>query len=273
MLATVDVDSCVCVLRGAAVFVGLAPDLPLHSTVTAVAVAGLEGNVRVRLRDRPDWLESRAILLAGSVVHEMSFDGPIGAVFADPGSAVGELLLQEVHAEPVRCVLPWGEELLQACRNVATCGSPGAYPALLGAAFPFRLLNPAADFRGDERLVRVVAHLVSAPEESLNVDVLAAMIGMSPSWLQHEFKKAIGVPIRAFRTWFRIKSAVVALKRGETLLNAALAAGFYDQAHFTNVFREMFGFSPATIFARERRIGWHVENEQAGEELAGRRVS
>lgn len=46
-----------------------------------------------------------------------------------------------------------------------------------------------------------------------------------------------------------VSATIISLRRGASLVDAAVAAGFYDQRHFTTVFREMFGL---TLFRGSR---------------------
>ena len=48
----------------------------------------------------------------------------------------------------------------------------------------------------------------------------------------------------------------------DELAEASLAAGFFDQAHFTNVFREIFGISPSAVFGKGEPIRWYIQNEE-----------
>ncbi len=42
---------------------------------------------------------------------------------------------------------------------------------------------------------------------------------------------------------------VTGVERGETLTNAAIAAGFTDSAHFSHTFRMTLGMTPSDILA------------------------
>jgi len=56
------------------------------------------------------------------------------------------------------------------------------------------------------------------------------------------FKVTVGERIRRFR----VERAVRELLEGqEPLSSIAVRAGFYDQSHFTNLFRRRFGVTPA----------------------------
>ncbi len=119
----------------------------------------------------------------------------------------------------------------------------------------------------DPRLATVLEILLTAPEAAPSADELAAAVGMSRSWLLHRFKEDVGVPIRRFRNWFRLKAAVLLLKEGDSLAQAAVGAFFYDQFHFANAFREILGIQPGLVFSREGGIRWNIDNEQLTKRL------
>lgn len=79
----------------------------------------------------------------------------------------------------------------------------------------------------------------------------------SPTWLappafpegrfRHLFVAATGLPVRRYRLWIAMGSAMRAVARGETLTTAAHAAGFSSSAHFSSSFRGMFGMEPSRL--------------------------
>ncbi|MBL8022572.1 MAG: AraC family transcriptional regulator [Leptospirales bacterium] len=78
--------------------------------------------------------------------------------------------------------------------------------------------------------------------------------------MQHLFKETLGISIRKFRTWFRLKAAAILLKEDLSITDAAIGAGFYDAAHFAHCFRDTFGFAPSSIF-RGRPVRWYIGDE------------
>lgn len=250
-----------CILRGAAYWVGRLPNLGRHANVSATAVVGLDGPVRKRIEGRDQELSGRAFVFDGSLPQETYFAGPVGILFADPGSEIGERLVRDAGPARVAADPPWTDDFLATGQAVYSAAPNADLAQILARGYPFQLLEPIAALREDERLSRVVAELRAQPDAALEVERLAALIGMSPSWLQHAFRKRTGLPLRAYRKWFQMKAAVVALKDGAALADAALGAGFYDQAHFTNAFRDIFGVTPAAVFGRGEAIRWQIEEE------------
>lgn len=257
----------ICVIRGAVLFVGKLPDLAFHSTVTSATVVGLDTDIQKRIKGNPQWKSARCFVFDGILSHETILSGNVGILFADPGSEIGSILSQEAGPERLSENPSWAHELISACIEILNT-KPERYPEILSRTFPFNRVAPAQNFLEDDRLLLVLRRLIENPEEAVNVEELADEIGMSPSWLQHEFKNAVGLPLRAFRKWYRVKSAVIAHKQGASLADAALSAGFYDQAHFTNAFREIFGISPSSVFGKGEPIEWYFENEQLEKILA-----
>ncbi|WP_243394792.1 helix-turn-helix domain-containing protein [Leptospira adleri] len=251
----------ICALRGAVLFVGKLPDLAFHSTVTSATVVGLDMDIKKRIEGKEEWMSARCFVFDGTLSHETVLRGTVGILFADPGSEIGAILANEAGPSGLSENPSWAPELIATCFEILNT-APEGYPNVLGKSFPFNRLAPLKNILEDDRLIHVLRKLVEYPEENVNVEELAEEIGMSSSWLQHEFKNVVGLPIRAFRKWFRIKSAVIALKRGASLADAALAAGFYDQAHFTNMFREIFGISPSAVFGKGETIHWYIQNEE-----------
>ena len=55
------------------------------------------------------------------------------------------------------------------------------------------------------------------------------------------------MPLARWRVWTRLRRAAESLQSGRSLADAAIAAGFADQAHLTRQMREMMGLTPAAL--------------------------
>lgn len=80
--------------------------------------------------------------------------------------------------------------------------------------------------------------------QSLSFDQLANEQGLNKSVMIRRFKKNQGVPPALFRQIGRINLAKDYLRKGLNLGETALRSGFYDQSHFTKIFRRFTGVSP-----------------------------
>lgn len=81
-------------------------------------------------------------------------------------------------------------------------------------------------------------------EENVALDDLVSMTDFGKSYLLRTFTKQIGVsPYRYLQT-IRLDRAKKFLEQGVAPIDAASMAGFSDQSHFTNFFKEFIGLTP-----------------------------
>lgn len=82
---------------------------------------------------------------------------------------------------------------------------------------------------------------------------LAAAAGVHPVTLARAFRRSFGCTVGEYLRRLRIERAADQLAGGDQpLAEIALAAGFADQSHFSNVFRRRVGMSPS-VYRRECR--------------------
>lgn len=81
---------------------------------------------------------------------------------------------------------------------------------------------------------------------------LAQEAGLSPRQMRHAFARDVGLPMRAYLRWRRLRRAIAAVEEGASLSVAAVAGGFADGAHLSRVFREQFGMTPSQGLAAVR---------------------
>ncbi len=106
----------------------------------------------------------------------------------------------------------------------------------LGSAEPEPILATALD-------------TVLASGGMVSVARLARHAGRSPRHLQRVFREQVGVGPKMFCRIVRFKVALHALRHRprQDLLQVALEAGYYDQAHFIHDFERFYGSSPSTV--------------------------
>ena len=78
----------------------------------------------------------------------------------------------------------------------------------------------------------------------VNLASLSHELGLSPRQMRHAFARDVGLPMRAYVRWKRLRRAIAAVEAGASLSAAAATAGFADGAHLSRVFREQFGVTP-----------------------------
>jgi AraC-like DNA-binding protein len=91
--------------------------------------------------------------------------------------------------------------------------------------------------------------------DDVNLARLSREAGLSPRQMRHTFARDVGLPMRAYLRWKRVRRAVAAVEKGATLSAAAAAAGFADSAHLSRVFRAQFGMTPTQGL---RSIRWRT---------------
>jgi AraC-like DNA-binding protein len=79
---------------------------------------------------------------------------------------------------------------------------------------------------------------------NISLDELAAVAGLSRSYLCRAFSKEMGIPPHAYQTQVRIDRAKRLLAGGKSLAVAAATTGFYDQSHFGWHFKHLVGVTP-----------------------------
>ena len=100
----------------------------------------------------------------------------------------------------------------------------------------------------DPRIKNVILEIQSTFPDVPSIEALARQQKLSANRLMILFKKNLGLPIRRYLLWLRLRSCVPWLVGGSNLTDAAHAAGFADSAHLSRVFRENFGMKPSELF-------------------------
>ncbi len=112
---------------------------------------------------------------------------------------------------------------------------------------------PAPAARRDPGVAVALRELLDARTPAgLRLDEASRLLGASPTHLVRAFTLEYGIPPHRYLTGRRVDLARQLLLDGRPPAEAAVAAGFYDQAHLTRHFRRTVGTSPAR-FVRPSR--------------------
>jgi AraC-like DNA-binding protein len=87
---------------------------------------------------------------------------------------------------------------------------------------------------------------------SFTIAEAAAVLGAHPSHLVRVFSRSYGIAPHRYITGRRVDLARRLLLRGLAPAEAAVAAGFHDQAHLTRHFRRVLGTTPGVFAATAR---------------------
>lgn len=97
----------------------------------------------------------------------------------------------------------------------------------------------------DRHKIAVVREIMQERyDEDLRLQDMGAEIGLTTFQLIGLFKRGTGLTPHAYLTQVRLKAAISAMKNGVPMAEAALAAGFYDQAALNKHFKRSYGITP-----------------------------
>ena len=82
---------------------------------------------------------------------------------------------------------------------------------------------------------------------NLSLDDLTKHTGKSRSFVSHYFKKEFDASPLKYHTGLKLKLASERIKNGEIIRNVALDLGFYDEYHFSRVFKKVYGYPPSKL--------------------------
>lgn len=99
----------------------------------------------------------------------------------------------------------------------------------------------------DDRVKRVLSLLQADGLHSL--EELSAAVGLSYHRLSHLFAHSVGLSLRSYMLWVKLRNVISLLEQGTTLTATAHAAGFADSSHLCRICHELFG-APPTYFLR-----------------------
>ena len=190
--------------------------------------------------------EVDSLLIPPDVAHAHSAFGASAVLYLEPESA--DWAGFRGRGSTVVATLPFDPRLRSLARRAA------ANDATAAQLLVEQLIGGQArqERAGDDELVAQVCGLVRQrlADGPITLAALARAAHRSPSRLAHRFRAAIGVPLRRYVLWCRLRAAAEAAMHGASLTEAAHAAGFADSAHLSRTFRASFGIAPSFLFER-----------------------
>ena len=129
--------------------------------------------------------------------------------------------------------------------------------ALLARIFGLPPLEGSAAAVNDSRIVEALSFLRASPDRYDSIDALAERVHLSPSRFAHLFKQQVGVPVRRYVLWQKMRRALDLAMAGDSLTTAALSAGFADSAHLSRTVRAIMGVAPEFLFRYRERLVVH----------------
>lgn len=121
-----------------------------------------------------------------------------------------------------------------------------AWLALLGKLARAALVRHAEPRPPPPSVRRARDYLHDRPGELVTLDQVARALGVSKYHLARVFRRTVGLPVQRYHRCLRAEQARLLIDRGSSASQAGVAAGFFDQSHFSRVFKQTFGVSPGT---------------------------
>jgi AraC-like DNA-binding protein len=238
-----------------------------HRHFTVSILIGVDRPVRLRVGAR-GWTSADAVMVAPNVEQQLDARGSkIAILQVDPESDEFVRVAHHFEGGKVR-QLP--DETVSRLREVlGNASADGALPptAELRTKIIDQLESRDAVRRPIDPRIRKVLGIIKADFLSPPLaPELASVVGLSSGRLIHLFTQEMGLPIRRYVLWLRLRDVMFSLAAGHSLTEAAHRAGFADSPHLSRTFRGMFGFPPSAISEGRGRVRIVFDPEAAAAE-------
>jgi AraC family transcriptional regulator len=254
--------------------------IPRHEHVEHFVHVVLGGSVKYEVLTRGKTLQFTAnpgttFVLPRGTIDEIRWMGQTHRIAAAIHPSLFVNALDETACDnDIELIEHWNlmdSHILAVMRAMATDlaeGSPAGrlYGETLGNALAVYLLKrytvrrraPVA-YRGGlpgYRLRRVLDYIGDNLSDDLSLSELASVAGMSAHYFAELFRESTGHSPHRYVLLQRIEHAKQSLcERENSVIEAALAAGFENPSHFARVFRKYVGTSPSRFQSEMARSG------------------
>ena len=220
-----------------------------HGHYAIQLVIGAPTGLRVQFGRRGEWQPCAAALVPSRAVHSIDVSGcDISLVlFIEPetpeGKALSARLQGRLELLDADTVAASAEQLERAWRVERS------YDAVKGVCSRLvqEISRTAPREPSDPRVLAAIAYIRQRVDKSVSLAEVAKIANLSPGRFRHLFVAETGMPLRTYVLWRRLLHVWTLLMNGETLSNAAHAAGFADSAHLSRTARTMFGLPPSVL--------------------------
>jgi AraC-like DNA-binding protein len=222
------------------------PDVPsgLHAHHAVQVCVTLSEPLRFRSSPRAPWRRCEGAVIPSDVPHQTEPVIPLLATFWLDADTADATRLAGGDIRPIEPpILAAIRPLLHGCWRDSH--DPGRAAEMLDEVVRILAPGPEPARPVDLRVERARTLLRAAPSRRLPLAELAAAVALSPSRLAHVLRPRLGLPIRRYLLWLRLRDALRELVGGSTITEAAHAAGFADASHLDRTFRRMLGFTPS----------------------------
>lgn len=227
-----------------ALFVGRVSDTSIHAHYSVQLTLALDSPFQLRTDAGSE--ECSAAIVPSRAPHAVRApNGRVLLLYLDPTGTPGEQVAASCRGKGVRTLR--ADAVVDAASDVRRHLTAGREQTVVQALVR-RILKELApglstESRIDPRIREILGLLDGEHAGALQLPDLAAQVALSPDRLRHLFAEQLGIPIRSYRSWARVRRATTLLARGGSLTEVAHAANFVDAAHLSRTFRDMFGIT------------------------------
>ena len=244
-----------------ALFLGNAARTSFHASPAIKIVIALDGEFRLQTSENGGWRKFKSAIIAPGQFHALDGqNNKLGLIVLVPESRAAQPLipilsrksLSRIPVGIVQNFLPifaeFGEMTAASVESEKICQK-----MLKKIRNGEQLLTAAIDSRVSQSIER----LRMEPENHFSVGDIASHAALSESRFSHLFTEQIGVSVRRYQLWLRLREAIHLLARGGSLTDTAYEAGFSDSSHLTRTFRQMLGIAPSALLKHSSLIVFH----------------
>lgn len=244
-------------------FLGNSFESEIHSHNAVQCCFALNGRLSIRWPDSPQWRACTTAVIGANVSHGIANpEGPICLLYLEKSSNHFQSVLDyhclkegcDIKSKPLIMDLAIPAQLIKNALKIQSSDvaiSIVKDEANLLKEQCLRLVNGFIEKQSsiDSRISELLRYVNRYPDQLFNGAKLASRINLSESRMQHLFKQQMGIPIRRYLLWMRLRQVVQLATTGESLTQAAHSAGFSDSAHFSRTFKSMFGIVASSLFS------------------------
>jgi AraC-like DNA-binding protein len=228
-----------------------------HRNHAATWLVAHRGTLKVTLGSG-EVLQNEVIYVPSEIEFSTDADAPlIAALYWEPESESFARATTQFDVSTPRafqCRYGKAGELASLYQPHATLADADA---VLAQIFALPELGRAESALADTRIAEALHILREAPHEYENIESLAERVHLSPSRFQHVFREEVGVPVRRYVLWMKMRRALELAMAGDSLTRAALSSGFSDAAHLSRTVRQIMGIAPEFLFRHRQQLIVH----------------
>jgi len=235
-------------------YVGQSFDTILHHHHSVQIIIGIEDLIQVN-NEHNNQLISKAIIIPANYSHKLIINNTaIATIFIDAQSVFYQQLRLSCKHINFNCFeeVSLCESTFKSLSDLATDNLKFDFVGqLIETVINELTIKGLCQSPLDERIKQVLLQLDNHQDSQLPIDDLANSVHLSTSRLAHLFKAQVGIPIRRYSLWRRLRYAIEYANDKGSLTEGAHYAGFSDSAHLSRIFKETFGFNPSSIISKK----------------------